>query len=144
MTGTYSAMYRRSREALQQDAEEKLQRPLNIHEHNLLRSCGTLTMLESLGMTIYFAEDAADLEEKLAAMSMESRFNLAVKETTDHLMKLIGRPLTGDERQQLHALGNIEELWNLEETVAAASPDSRQATLRTLLEKTLRYQEVAY
>lgn len=144
MTGTYSAIYRRSREALQQDAEEKLQRPLNTHEHNLLRSCGTLTMLESLGMTIYFAENATDLEEKLTAMSMETRFNLAVKETTDHIAKLIGRPLTNDERKQLYALGNIEELWNLAETVAAAPPNSQQATLRAFLEKTLHYQEVAY
>lgn len=133
MPGRYSELYRRTREALESDAESLLQRPLTPHEQNLFRSCGTLTMLESLGMKIYYAQSAEELTEQLATMTMHSRFMLALKETVDLLEKQLGRPITPAERKAMETLGNTEALWFLKETIFDTPPDQREMALRTLL-----------
>lgn len=135
MPGRYSVLYRRTREALEAEAETKLERPLTIREQNLFRSCGTLTMLETLGMTVYYAEDAQDLANKLAETSMDSRFILAVRETAEHLEHILGRTLAPDEQQKLRALGNIEALWYLQEQLQEVASEEREGHLRLLLEE---------
>jgi hypothetical protein len=133
MSGQYATMYRRAREALEMDAEIRLERPLTPRERNLFRNCGTLTMLDSLGMIIYSAENAQELEHKLATTSMDSRFALARQEFLDRLSKFLDRPIRDTEQQQLAALRNIEEIWALEEQLHAAAPAEREAALHMLL-----------
>ncbi len=133
MTGHYAELYRKAREALESDAEAQLQRPLTTHERNLFRSCGTLTMLENLGMNVYCADSPEDLARKLAETTMQPRFVLALQEMAERLQRLLGRPLTKAERQQLHTFGNTEELWHLEEQVTATLPDERETSFHKLL-----------
>ena len=133
MTGHYAELYRRAREALESDAEAHLQRPLNTHERNLFRSCGTLTMLENLGMNVYCAETPEELAQKLAETTMRPRFVLALQEMTERLQRLLGRAITNTERQQLQTFGNTEELWHLEEQVNATLPDERESVFQKLL-----------
>lgn len=133
MAERYTDIYRRAREALESDAEALLERPLSCREKNLFRSCGTITMLESLGMVVYYSQTGDELAAKLAEMSMESRFVLAVRETIERLERQIGRPLSDTERQQVRELGNIEELWTLEERLQEVEPDKHDTTLRSIL-----------
>lgn len=133
MSGQYAILYRRAREALESDAEVRLNRPLNTHERNLFRSCGTLTMLEQLGMMIYCAESAEELAQKLAETSMQSRFLLSLNDVAERLERVIGRSLSDTERQQLRGLGNTEALWSLEEQTIAADPDQYETVLCSLL-----------
>jgi len=133
MYGQYATMYRRAREALEMDAEIRLERPLTPHERNLFRNCGTLTMLDSLGMIIYSAQSAGELASRLASTSMDSRFALAAKEVGGRLSNLMGRTMTESEQQQIAQLSNIEELWTLEEQILATLPDSRETTFQSLL-----------
>ncbi len=132
MSGYYIELYRRAREGLEADAESQLQRPLTVRERNIFRSCGTMTMLESLGMSVYCCEDADELAAKLAETSMESRFLLALKETVERLERLLGRAITPAEHTLLRALGNTEELWMLEEQVQKAAPAERETIVRSL------------
>lgn len=136
MSGSYATIYRRAREALETEAEQRLGRPLTSHERNLFRNCGTLTKLETLGMTVYFAESPAELAAKLASTSMESRFGLALDELTKRLEQLLGRPITDNERQQLRTLGNIEELWSLEQQLHEAETEQREEAFAYLLSQT--------
>ncbi len=129
VSGTYAALYRRAREALEAEAEQRLGRPLTPRERNLFRSCGTLTSLEALGMTVYIAATAEELAANLAATSMDSRFSLAVDELVQRLEKVLGRPVTGAERQRLRTLGNTEELWALEQSLQDVLPAQREKTL---------------
>jgi len=133
MSGRYATLYRQSREALEIEAEARLGRALTPRERNLFRNCGTLTMLESLGMKIFYAASAEELDAQLAGISMDARFNLAVEELIVRLEQALGRNLTPLEQQQMYALGNIEELWALEQQFHDAPPDEREATLQTLL-----------
>lgn len=134
MSGRYTELYRRARAGIEADAEALLQRPLTLHERNLFRSCGTLTMLESLGMIVYYTHNADELATKLAETSMESRFMLALKETVFHLEQMLNRPINGNEHGRLRALGNTEELWTLEEALLqAASPEEKELVLQTFL-----------
>ena len=136
MSGQYAAMYRRAREALETDAEIRLERPLTPHERNLLRNCGTLTMLDSIGMIIYSAQSADDLADRLASTSMDSRFALAVRELLERLKRFMGRPITDVEQQHIYQLGNIEELWTLEEQLQTATLDAldnREMAFQSLL-----------
>jgi caffeoyl-CoA O-methyltransferase len=129
VSGRYAELYRRTREALEADAEEVLQRPLTLRERNLFRSCGTLTMLESLGLSVYYAQTSAELTEKLARTSMESRFKLAVREAVERLERLLKRRITNTERQKLAALGNTEELWWVEEKIRSVTLAEREEML---------------
>lgn len=138
MSGSYASIYRRAREALEAEAEQRLGRPLTPHERNLFRNCGTLTRLENLGMTVYFAESAEELAAKLATTSMDSRFGLALDELTRRLEQVLSRPITDKERQQLRALGNIEELWLLEQRLHDAPPPQRETTLMQMLNPSRR------
>lgn len=133
MSGHYATLYRQAREALETEAEARLGRSLTPRERNLFRNCGTLTMLESLGMEIFYAASAEELHAHLASISMDGRFNLAVEELATRLGQALGRSLTAMERQQLQALSNIEELWVLEQQFHDAAPGVREATLRVLL-----------
>jgi hypothetical protein len=126
-------MYRRAREALEQEAVQRLGRPLTTHEQNLFRSCGTLTRLEELGMTVYYAENAEELSHQLADMSFESRFVLAVDELVGRIEGLLRRRVSAAEREQLHHLGNIEALWELEYTIHTADAQIRDKTFTRLL-----------
>jgi hypothetical protein len=134
MSGSYANIYRRAREALETEAEMRLERPLTDRERNLFRNCGTLTALETLGMKVYFAESAEELAVRLAETSMDSRFGLAVDELTQRLEKFLGRTITLAERQKLHKLGNIEALWELEQQLHDAEASQREATFVTLLQ----------
>lgn len=134
MAGSYAAIYRRAREQLEAEAEQRLGRPLKPHEQNLFRSCGTLTRLESLGMTVYFAESAADLSITLAETSFASRFSLAVDETVQELEKLLNRNITRIEQRQLQRLGNIEALWELKQQLVSIDAVHREGTLKGLLQ----------
>jgi hypothetical protein len=134
MAGRYTELYRRARAGIEADAEKLLNRPLTPHERNLFRSCGTLTMLESLGMLVYYAHTAEELEAKLAEISMGSRFTLALNESLARLEHLLGRPVNEAEHNQLRALGNTEELWTLEEALQQAStPHEKEIVLQTFL-----------
>lgn len=133
MAGQYAVLYRHAREALEIEAENRLGRALTPHERNLFRNCGTLTMLEEVGMIVFYAQNAEELSTKLAAMSMDGRFKLALEELTQRLQQYLARPLTHGEQQQLQALGNIEELWLLEERLKDAPQPARESLLRTLL-----------
>lgn len=133
MTGQYAVLYRHAREVLEIEAENRLGRALTPHERNLFRNCGTLTMLEEVGMIVFYAQNAEELSTKLAAMSMDGRFKLALEELTLRLQQYLARPLTHNEQQQLQALGNIEELWLLEERLKDAPQPARESLLRTLL-----------
>jgi hypothetical protein len=133
MSGRYATLYRQSREALEKEAETRLGRALTPRERNLFRNCGTLTMLESLGMKIFYADSAEELDAQLAGISMDARFNLAVEELIARLELALGRKLTTVEQQQLYALGNIEELWALEQQLHDAPPDVHEVTLKMLL-----------
>lgn len=142
VSGRYAELYRRTREALEADAEEVLQRPLTLRERNLFRSCGTLTMLESLGLSVYYAQTSEELTEKLARTSMESRFKLAVREAVERLERLLKRRVTNAERQKLAALGNTEELWRVEEEVRSVTLEDREERLSRHLSHS-RQAEVA-
>lgn len=133
MSGQYAAMYRRAREALEMDAEIRLERPLTVREQNLLRNCGTLTMLDSIGMIIYSSQSAEELAERLSRTSMDSRFSLAHRELVERLSKFLQRPLHPHEVEQLQHLGNIEAFWEFERLLHEAAPDQREATLQMLL-----------
>lgn len=133
MAGHYAVLYRHAREALEIEAESRLGRALTARERNLFRNCGTLTMLEELGMIVFYAQNAEELSTKLAAMSMDGRFKLALQELTTRLQQHLARSLTHSEQQQLQALGNIEELWLLEERLQDAPQPARESLLRTLL-----------
>jgi hypothetical protein len=135
MSGTYAAIYRRAREALETEAEHKLERPLTRAERNIFRNCGTLTRLEELGMTIYTAASAADLSAALAATSMGSRFDLALDELVTRLTRILGRPVTPQEQQQMRRLENIEALWLLENSLHETPPPQRQAVFADLLKQ---------
>jgi hypothetical protein len=135
MSGTYAAIYRRAREALEAEAEHLLERPLTRHERNIFRNCGTLTRLEELGMTIYTAESAAALSAALAAISMGSRFDLALDELVPRLQTILGRPVTPEERQQVRALENIEALWLLETSLHETPQAQRQGVFADLLKQ---------
>jgi hypothetical protein len=134
MSGSYANLYRRARQAIEEDAEMKLGRALNDHERNIFRSCGTLTALEALGMTVYMAENAEELSTKLAATSMVSRFGLALDELVVRLGKFLARPVTPVERRQLSALGNIEALWDLEQHLHSVPSSERETTFVKLLQ----------
>lgn len=134
MSGSYAKLYRQAREALEGEAEQRLGRPLNDHEQNLFRNCGTLTKLEELGMTVYFAGDADELTSRLASMSLESRFLLAVDEFLPRLARLLKRPITSQERQQLCRLGNIEELWALEQHLSDLTLEQRAGAFADMLQ----------
>lgn len=133
MSGQYAVLYRQAREGLESEAETRLERPLNTHERNLFRSCGTLTKLEELGMQVYCAENAEELARTLAETSLESRFLLALKEIADRLGRSIGHPITDTERARLRLLGNTEELWRVEELLSNAPPAERVALFESLL-----------
>jgi hypothetical protein len=133
MSGSYANIYRRAREALEVEAEMRLKRSLTERERNLFRNCGTLTALESLGMKVYFAESAEELEARLSEISMDSRFGLAIDELMQRLAKFLGRTITERERQQLRKLGNIEALWALEQNLHTVEPAQREATFARLL-----------
>jgi hypothetical protein len=135
MSGTYAAIYRRAREALEAEAEHRLERPLTRDERNIFRNCGTLTRLEELGMTIYTAASAADLSAALAATSVGSRFDLALDELVTRLKRILGRPVTPEERQQMRRLENIEALWMLENSLHETPQDQRQAVFADLLKQ---------
>lgn len=135
MSESYASIYRRAREALEIEAEQKLGRSLTPRERNLFRSCGTLTALESLGMKVYFAESAEELGMLLAEISMDARFSLALDELVQRLEKFLGRPIGRSERQQLRTLGNIEELWLLEQQLHDAPTMQREATLARQLKR---------
>jgi hypothetical protein len=135
MSGTYAAIYRRAREALEAEAEHRLERPLTRDERNIFRNCGTLTRLEELGMTIYTAESAADLSAALAATSMGSRFDLALDELVTRLKNILGRPVTPQERQQMRRLENIEALWLLENSLYDTPQPQRQAAFADILKQ---------
>jgi hypothetical protein len=135
MSGTYAAIYRRAREALEAEAEHRLERPLTRDERNIFRNCGTLTRLEELGMTIYTAASAADLSAALAATSVGSRFDLALDELVTRLKRILGRPVTPEERQQMRRLENIEALWLLENSLHETPQDQRQAVFADLLKQ---------
>jgi hypothetical protein len=135
MSGTYAAIYRRAREALEAEAEHRLERSLTRDERNIFRNCGTLTRLEELGMTIYTAESAADLSAALAATSMGSRFDLALDELVTRLKNILGRPVTPQERQQMRRLENIEALWLLENSLHDTPQEQRQAVFADMLKQ---------
>jgi hypothetical protein len=135
MSGTYAAIYRRAREALEAEAEHRLERPLTRDERNIFRNCGTLTRLEELGMTIYTAESAADLSAALAATSVGSRFDLALDELVTRLKNILGRPVTPEERQQMRRLENIEALWLLENSLHDTPQAQRQAAFTDILKQ---------
>jgi len=135
MSGTYAAIYRRAREALEAEAEHRLERSLTRDERNIFRNCGTLTRLEELGMTIYTAESAADLSAALAATSMGSRFDLALDELVTRLKNILGRPVTPQERQQMRRLENIEALWLLENSLHDTPQAQRQAVFADMLKQ---------
>jgi hypothetical protein len=135
MSGTYAAIYRRAREALETEAEHKLERPLTRAERNIFRNCGTLTRLEELGMTIYTAASAADLSTALAATSMGSRFDLALDELVTRLTRILGRPVTPQEQQQMRRLENIEALWLLENSLHETPQPQRQVAFADLLKQ---------
>lgn len=134
MSGSYAGLYGRAREALEEEAELKLGRALTNRERNLFRSCGTLTALESLGMKVYYADNAQELETILAGVSMEARFSLAVDELVQRLTRFLGRPVSGAERQQLYRLGNIEALWQLEQSLHTVAQSKRDTIFAELLE----------
>jgi hypothetical protein len=92
-------------------------------------------MLESLGMTVYYAEHADDLAAKLAETSMQSRFQLALKETQEHLVRLLGRELSAAEQELVQDQGNIEALWYIEEHLQDVPVEKREAALLPLLTK---------
>jgi hypothetical protein len=135
MSGTYAAIYRRAREALEAEAEHRLERPLTRDERNIFRNCGTLTRLEELGMTIYTAASAADLSAALATTSVGSRFDLALDELVTRLKRILGRPVTPEERQQMRRLENIEALWLLENSLHETPQEQRQTMFANLLKQ---------
>lgn len=122
----YALLYRRAREQLETEAEQRLGRALTTHERNVFRSCGTLTRLEELGMTVYYAADAAELAATLNATSFEARYALAVDEQTHDLERLLHRALTAAERGAMQQLGNIEALWELVRRVAEVPTPARE------------------
>lgn len=136
MAGRYSELYRRTREILESEAEALLQRPLTAKEKQLFRSCGTLTMLESLGMKIYYAQNGEELARELASMSMQSRFLLAVKETIAVLEQELHRKITAEEQQAMEMLGDTETLWHLKDSVLETPLERRELVLRQLLTNT--------
>jgi hypothetical protein len=129
MSGSYAELYRRARAALEQEAELRLGRPLTRRESNLFRNCGTLTMLESLGMKVYLAHNAEELAANLAASSMTTRFNLAVDELIRRLEQFLRRPLNQAEQQQLRRVENVEALWELEHMLHSVPPGQVEVTL---------------
>ncbi len=129
MSGSYARLYRQAREAIEREAENLLGRNLLPRERNLFRNCGTLSKLEELGMQVYYASTGEELASKLAELSFESRFLLAVDELKPRLERMLQRPLHASEVQQLHALHNIEALWELEEQVVATPAAEREAAL---------------
>lgn len=133
MAGRYAELYRNARAALEIEAETRLGRPLQAHERNLFRNCGTLTRLEEFGMAIFYAQDADELASRLASMSFESRFQLELDETVPRLAVLLGRTLTPAEREQLRSLGNIEALWNVEQQLSAIAPGERSSRWQHIL-----------
>ncbi|NJP04934.1 MAG: hypothetical protein HC837_04540 [Chloroflexaceae bacterium] len=133
MSGRYAELYRRARQALEADAEARLERPLTLHERNLFRNCGTLTMLDKLGMTIYSAHDAEELAQKLATTSMQGRFRLALTELTMRLEQTLSRSITATEQEALGKLANIEEFWDFEQQIHTTNSADREATFQLLL-----------
>lgn len=129
MSGSYARLYRQAREAIEREAENLLGRTLTSRERNLFRNCGTLSKLEELGMQVYYASTGAELASNLAGLSFESRFLLAIDELKPRLERMLQRPLHTSEVQQLHALQNIEALWELEAQIVAAAPTEREAVL---------------
>ncbi len=122
----YALLYRRAREQLEAEAEQRLGRTLNARERNVFRSCGTLTRLEELGMAVYYASDATELAATLHATSFETRFALALDEQVHGLARLLHRPLTTAERTAMQHLGNIEMLWELLRRVEVVPPPARE------------------
>jgi hypothetical protein len=84
-------------------------------------------------MTVYYAEDAEELAAKLAETSMQSRFQLALKETQEHLERMLGRALSANEQQHLHSQANIEALWYVEEHLQDVPMEKRETALLSLL-----------
>lgn len=130
MAGSYARLYRQAREAIEREAENLLGRSLSPRERNLFRNCGTLSKLEELGMQVYYASTGEELASKLAELSFEGRFLLAIDELKPRLEHMLQRPLRAGEVQQLRALHNIEALWELEEQIVATPAAEREAVLR--------------